>query len=145
MHDDIRLKRIHDPPEDGDGSRVLVDRVWPRGVRKADARIDRWLREVAPSTELRKWFGHEPDRWPAFRERYRGELAEAPQALRELLALCRQDTVTLVFSARDRERNQAVVLKEVLQEELAAESQPNEPASPVCYGEQVPGPGERKS
>jgi len=129
----IRVKRIHDPAEPGDGARVLVDRVWPRGVRKADAAVDRWLRDVAPSTELRKWFGHDRERFETFRQRYRDELATVPEALRELMALARKGPLTLLFGARDREHNQAVVLREVLQEELAEENAPNEPASPVCY------------
>jgi len=75
--------------EEGDDTRVLVDRVWPRGVRKADAAVDRWLKAVAPSPELRRWFGHDPERWEEFRRRYRQELAEVPEALRELMSLCR--------------------------------------------------------
>jgi len=138
MAERIALKRIHDPAEPGDGSRVLVDRVWPRGVRKADAAVDHWSREVAPSTELRQWFGHDPERWPEFRRRYRSELAQAPEALRELMALCRSGPVTLLFGARDREHNQAVVLREVLREELAEADAPREPASPVCYADQFP-------
>ncbi|UEX79716.1 DUF488 domain-containing protein [Spiribacter halobius] len=138
MSADILLKRVRDPVEEGDGTRVLVDRVWPRGVRKADAAVDRWLKEVAPSTELRKWFGHDPERWAEFRRRYRRELADVPEALRELMALCRRGPVTLLFGARDREHNQAVVLREVLREELAAEDEPREPASPVCYADQFP-------
>lgn len=134
----IALKRVRDPVEEGDGTRVLVDRVWPRGVRKVDAAVDRWLKEVAPSTELRKWFGHDPERWGEFRRRYRQELAEVPEALRELMVLCRRGPVTLLFGARDREHNQAVVLREVLHEELAAEDEPREPSSPVCYADQFP-------
>ncbi len=134
----IRLKRIHDPVEDDDGARILVDRVWPRGVRKADARLDWWPRELAPSTELRKWFGHDPERWTEFRRAYRDELAQMPETLSKLLEYCRQGPITLVFGARDREHNQAVVLREVLQQELAEEQRPDENASPVCYGGDFP-------
>lgn len=133
MSDEVHLKRIQQPPAGDDGMRILVDRLWPRGVRKADARLDRWMRELAPSTELRKWFGHEPERWEEFRCRYRDELAAVPNALAELLDLCRRGRVTLLFAARDTGHNQAVVLREVLLAELAAERAPNEPASPVCY------------
>ncbi|WP_440995202.1 DUF488 domain-containing protein [Arhodomonas sp. SL1] len=130
---DIRLKRIRDPAEAGDGYRVLVDRVWPRGVAKAQAAVDEWAKELAPSRELRQWFAHEPERWEGFRERYRHELAEVPQPLRRLVERCAAGPVTLLFDARDREHNQAVVLREVLAEELEAWYGAGEPASPVCY------------
>lgn len=133
MANPIRLKRIQDPVEAEDGTRILVDRVWPRGVRKADAELHWWPKAVAPSTELRKWFGHDPDRWAEFRRRYRDELAQVPETLSTLLDYCRQGPVTLVFGARDREHNQAVVLREVLQQELAEEEDAGENASPVCY------------
>lgn len=131
---DIQLKRVYDPAARGDGTRVLVDRVWPRGMRKEQAAVDRWLRDVAPSSELRKWFGHDPERWPEFKRRYREELAAGPPALYELIDLCRDGTVTLLFGARDRERNQAVVLREVVEETLARGDR-GEPASPVCYAD----------
>lgn len=124
MDDRIRLRRIHDEdPADDTGTRVLVDRVWPRGIRKADARLDHWYKELAPSTELRKWFGHDPERWDAFRERYRAELqAPEPQArLDELAAIARQGPLTLLFGAKDTEHNQAVVLRELLRERLGQE------------------------
>lgn len=94
--------------------RVLVDRLWPRGLRKSDAAIDHWLRDVAPSHELRRWFGHDPERWPEFRRRYKAELKRNAAAVDELRALVRQGRVTLVYSARDESHNQAVVLKELL-------------------------------
>ncbi|MDX1587766.1 MAG: DUF488 domain-containing protein [Oleiphilaceae bacterium] len=134
----IHLKRIHDPAEEKDGTRILVDRVWPRGVRKADARLDGWAKAVAPSTGLRKWFGHDPERWEAFRRHYRDELAQVPETLSNLLDYCRQGPVTLVFGARDREHNQAVVLREVLLEERAVEENPKGNASSVCYGSDFP-------
>lgn len=121
----IRLKRVYDPPAPDDGRRVLVDRLWPRGLRRETARLDLWLKEVAPSTELRRWFGHDPARWPAFRSRYRAELAARADALEELRALLRQGPVTLLFAARDGERNHAVVLREVLTEACLRRSDPD--------------------
>lgn len=112
---EIAVKRIYDPADDDDGFRVLVDRVWPRGVSKERAAVDLWARELAPSTDLRKWFGHEPARWPGFRERYRRELQEREADLRALVAQCGARRLTLLFSARDVERNQAVVLAEWLE------------------------------
>lgn len=106
----IALKRAYEEPEPGDGTRVLIDRMWPRGVKKEQARIDVWLRDVAPSTELRQWFGHDPERWAEFRERYRTELKGSP-ALAELRKLARQGKVTLVYAARDEQHNNAVVLR----------------------------------
>lgn len=115
----IRLKRAYDPPSDDDGERYLVDRLWPRGVRKDDLQIDGWLKDAAPSADLRKWFGHDPEKWPEVRERYRRELEERPEAWQPLLDAARRGTVTLVYAARDVEHNNAVVLREVLEERLA--------------------------
>ena len=100
----------------GDGTRVLVDRLWPRGVSKTKAHIDLWLRDIAPSTALRKWFGHDPDKWAEFQKKYRAELKEPPAqaALAELRALCRQGDITLVYGAHDEAHNQAVVLQRLL-------------------------------
>jgi DNA-3-methyladenine glycosylase len=110
----VRLARVYDPPGDDDGFRVLVDRVWPRGMRKADAQVDLWLKEVGPSTELRRWFGHDPERFEEFARRYRAELAGKP-ATEELRAAVREHPrVTLLYGARDAEHNQAVVLADVL-------------------------------
>lgn len=135
MSASIRIRRVYDPPRADDGMRILVDRLWPRGLRKADARVDLWMRELAPSTELRRWFAHDPARWTAFRARYRDELAGHPEVLAVLVDHCRQSAVTLLFGARDTEHNQAVVLREVLTEELAEEERANDPSSPVCYFE----------
>lgn len=135
----VRLKRVYEPVEPADGTRVLVDRVWPRGVKREALHLDHWLRELAPSTALRRWFGHDPQRWPAFRDRYRQELASVPEALGRLLACCRRGDVTLLYAARDQDHNQAVVLREVLLEELAAEQADAEPASSPCYGRDFPG------
>ena len=111
----IQLKRAYDPVAATDGFRILVDRIWPRGVTKAAARIDTWLKEIAPSTQLRKWFGHYPKKWNEFRKRYRRELKEQPDAIAFIRSRASEETVTLVYSARDREHNQAVVLKAVLE------------------------------
>ncbi|HEU0162080.1 MAG TPA: DUF488 domain-containing protein [Rhizomicrobium sp.] len=105
----IRIKRIYEPADEKDGLRILVDRVWPRGISRADAKITVWEKDVAPSTDLRKWFGHRPERWPEFRTRYRAELKHNP-AVDALRKLVRGKTVTLLYGARDTEHNQAVVL-----------------------------------
>jgi uncharacterized protein YeaO (DUF488 family) len=110
----FRTKRIYEAAERGDGFRVLVDRLWPRGVSKADAKLDLWLKDVAPSNELRRWFGHRADRFDEFRSRYLAEI-EDNAALEELRRLGRtHETVTLLYAARDTEMNQAVVLAEAL-------------------------------
>jgi uncharacterized protein YeaO (DUF488 family) len=111
---EVRLKRAYEPPAAGDGVRVLVDRLWPRGLRKAEAAIDLWLKELAPSTELRRWFGHDPDRWDEFDRRYRGELSAHTDLLEELRARVRKGPLTLVYSARDAQHNNAVVLRDML-------------------------------
>lgn len=111
----FRTKRVHDPAAPADGRRVLVDRVWPRGLKKADAVIDEWRREVAPSSELRRWFGHDPARWDEFVRRYHAELDARPECAQPLLDAGRRETVTLCFGARDREHNNAVALKSWLE------------------------------
>jgi uncharacterized protein YeaO (DUF488 family) len=111
---DITLKRAYDPPAAGDGYRVLVDRLWPRGVSREDAKLDEWARELAPSTELRRWFGHDPERFEEFRRRYREELAQHADELEELRDRARRGPLTLVFGARDTEHNDAIVLAELL-------------------------------
>ena len=110
----INIKRIYDAPVPADGRRVLVDRLWPRGVSKDKARIDEWLKEVAPSDELRKWFGHDPEKWEEFRRRYREELKDHEGLLAQLRSEVRKGAVTLLFAAKDAEHNNAVVLKELL-------------------------------
>ena len=107
----VKLKRAYERPESDDGARVLVDRLWPRGVRKADAAIDQWLKELAPSTELRKWFGHDPARWTEFQSRYQAELKDHADLVGNLRALARRGPVTLVYAARDQVHNEAVVLR----------------------------------
>ena len=111
---DIRLKRAYQPPSPGDGVRVLVDRLWPRGVRKSDAAIDRWAKEIAPSTELRRWFGHDAARWDEFQRRYREELSGEAGLLNELRDIAKKGALTLVYSAHDEAHNQAVVLRDML-------------------------------
>lgn len=108
----VRTKRIYDAPARGDGHRVLVDRVWPRGVSHEEAKLDDWAKDLAPSTELRKWFGHKPERFPEFRKRYRAELREHQDQVDELRA--HTGTITIVYGARDEHHNNAVVLAEVL-------------------------------
>jgi uncharacterized protein YeaO (DUF488 family) len=115
---DLNLKRVYDPATAADGYRVLIDRLWPRGVSKAQAKLDAWERRLAPSEELREWFGHEPRRFPEFRRRYVDELRRQRPLLAELRRRARHGPVTLVYAARDDEHNDAVVLAEVLRRGL---------------------------
>jgi uncharacterized protein YeaO (DUF488 family) len=119
----LAIKRAYEPPAPEDGWRVLVDRLWPRGVSKARLRLDAWVRDVAPSTELRKWFNHDPDRWDEFVRRYRAELRapEREALLSELAERARHGTVTLIYGARDTEHNEAAVLQDVVQDRLRDE------------------------
>ncbi len=112
--DHIRIKRAYEAPGVSDGRRFLVDRVWPRGRRKEDLRCETWCKDAAPSTGLRRWFGHEPERWEEFQRRYFAELDEHPEAWLPLLEAAREGTITLVYGARDIERNQAVALARYL-------------------------------
>lgn len=111
---EISLKRAYEPAAETDGMRILVDRIWPRGVTKSEAGIDLWLKDLAPSTALRKWFGHDPEKWSEFQKKYRAELKDNP-ALPEIKALSRQKNVTLVYAAKDKLHNQARVLKQLLE------------------------------
>jgi len=110
----IRVKRVYDEPSGDDGFRVLVDRLWPRGMKKGDVRVDLWLPDVAPSTALRKWFSHDPSKWEEFKRRYFVELDEKKEVIKRLVEIARKGTLTLLFSARDVEHNQAVALREYL-------------------------------
>jgi uncharacterized protein YeaO (DUF488 family) len=110
----VRLKRAYEPAEPLDGYRVLVDRLWPRGVKREEARLDEWARDLAPSPELRRWFGHDPAKFDEFRRRYLDELAAQEEKLAELRERARSGTLTLVYGARDPEHNDAVVLAELL-------------------------------
>lgn len=111
---EVQIKRAYEASSPHDGTRVLVDRLWPRGVKKTDAHIAEWLKEVAPSSELRKWFGHDPVRWEEFRRRYKAELAGKKELLARLRELAGRGRLTLIYSAHDEAHNQAVVLREVL-------------------------------
>lgn len=110
----IQLKRAYEPAAPDDGKRILVDRLWPRGVKKADAAIDQWIKDLAPSTALRQWFGHDPTRWPEFHNRYMAELQQQPEQLAALRALAQQQPITLVFGAHDEAHNNAVALRDFL-------------------------------
>jgi uncharacterized protein YeaO (DUF488 family) len=112
----IRLKRVYEPAAAADGLRLLVDRLWPRGLRKEEARLHDWLREVAPSGPLRKWFGHEPAKWAEFQRRYAAELRAKPEIWQPIVDAARHGTVTLLFSARDAENNNAAALKFFLEQ-----------------------------
>ena len=121
----VKIKRAYEPAEEEDGARVLVDRLWPRGVSKREARLDQWNRELAPSPELRRWFGHQVSRWHEFSRRYRLELAGHAQALGELRRRARQGPVTLIYAAKDKHHNHAIVLKNIL---MSRGSRRKEPA-----------------
>ena len=111
----IKLKRAYEKPAVDDGERILVERLWPRGLTKLQARIDLWMKEVAPSTELRRWFGHDPEKWDEFRHRYRKELKHKDDLIELLKRKSKAGTITLIYAARDEEHNGALVLKRFLQ------------------------------
>lgn len=115
----IQVRRVYAPPGRNDGCRVLVDRIWPRGLSREAARIDAWLKEIAPSDGLRKWFGHDPEKWTEFRRRYFAELEENEDALAQLVGMARGERLTLVYGAKDEEHNNAVALKDYLEKRLA--------------------------
>jgi uncharacterized protein YeaO (DUF488 family) len=115
---DIRIKRVYNPPDKADGTRVLVDRLWPRGLRKEKAAVTLWLKEIAPSTELREWFGHDPARWTEFGHRYRAELARNDGAVAQLADLSKLGPMTLLYAAHDTEHNHAIVLSAYLSDHL---------------------------
>ncbi|HZY92180.1 MAG TPA: DUF488 family protein [Thermoplasmata archaeon] len=118
----ITMKRVYEPASPTDGMRVLIDRLWPRGVSKRQARVDRWMREIAPTDGLRRWFGHDPERYPEFRERYLVELSAHRSELRELASAAQQGPLTLLYAARDPEHSNARVLWEILTEAKARRS-----------------------
>ena len=111
---DVRTKRVYDPAEPGDGYRVLIDRLWPRGVSRERAHLDEWARDLAPSTDLRKWFNHDPERFPEFRKRYREELRAHTDQIDALRTRADRGTVTIVYGARDTKHNDAVVIAELV-------------------------------
>lgn len=110
MKRDIEIKRVYDPADKNDGTRVLVDRLWPRGLSRADAKLDAWVKDIAPSAELRKWFGHDPERWAEFVPLYEAELRANKEAVRTLLELAGKKRLTLLYAAHDGDHNNAVVL-----------------------------------
>jgi uncharacterized protein YeaO (DUF488 family) len=112
--DNVKLKRAYEPPAADDGMRILVDRLWPRGISKERAAIDQWMKEISPSTELRKWFCHDPARWNEFRRRYAKEVRQNTDLLDQLRSLARQGPITLIYSAHDEEHNDAVELRHLI-------------------------------
>jgi uncharacterized protein YeaO (DUF488 family) len=110
----VQLKRAYEPSARGDGTRILIDRLWPRGFTKKAAAIDEWFKDISPSTGLRQWFGHDPARWKEFRRRYANEVRENPQQFERLRSLARQGRITLVYSAHDQAHNDAVVIRDLL-------------------------------
>ncbi|MGZ8165652.1 MAG: DUF488 domain-containing protein [Methylobacter sp.] len=114
----LQIKRVYEPPADSDGMRILVDRLWPRGLSKEEAKIDFWAKKVAPSNELRRWYQHEQEKWPEFQRRYFTELQNNPEAVQELIAQIGHGNTTLLFSSREASLNNAAVLKEYLEKHL---------------------------
>ena len=114
----IKIKRVYEQPTDDDGSRVLVDRLWPRGLTKEKAHVDLWLKEIAPGTELRQWFRHDPEKWKRFRGRYETELRHNAELIEMLTKKAREGTITLMYGARDEKHNEALVLKQFLERQL---------------------------
>ena len=115
----IKLKRVYDPPSRSDGTRILVERLWPRGIKKENLVLDAWMKDVAPSTELRKWFSHDPAKWNQFQVKYMSELDANQEALQPLLRTIHEGTVTLLFSSHDTQHNNAVCLKSYLENKIA--------------------------
>ena len=115
----IRIKRVYDPPDPADGARILAERLWPRGVKKEALKLDAWAREAAPSTELRKWFKHDPSKWEEFTDRYRAELDAHPEAWLPVIAAARKGRVTLLFSSHDEEHNNVAALKAYIESKLS--------------------------
>ncbi len=114
----IYTKRIYEHPANDDGYRVLVDQLWPRGLKKEDARIDRWVKEIAPTTELRKWYNHDPEKWTEFRRRYFEELDQHPETVNDLVELARKGKITFLFSSKETKLNNATALKEYIENKL---------------------------
>lgn len=112
----VHIKRVYEAPAAEDGKRILIDRLWPRGLTKEKARIDLWLKDIAPSAELRTWFGHDPEKWDEFQKRYRSELDSNAEVVGKLRTEIQSETATLVYSAKDEQHNDAVVLKAYLEE-----------------------------
>ena len=136
----VRIRRVYDPVDPGDGTRVLVDRLWPRGVKKSALALDAWEKSLAPSTDLRRWFGHDVERWREFCRRYRAELGAAPEAWGRLLGYARRGRLTLLTATRDVEHSHAAALGALLDAERAEEEPTGERASPVCFAPDESGP-----
>ncbi|ADE13954.1 protein of unknown function DUF488 [Nitrosococcus halophilus Nc 4] len=115
----IALKRVYEEPDKNDGYRILVDRLWPRGIKKEAAAIDDWFKNIAPSDQLRQWFGHEPEKWPEFKKRYFQELKGQPETVNQLTEIVKSRKVTLIFGAKDTAHNNAMALKEYLEKKLS--------------------------
>jgi uncharacterized protein YeaO (DUF488 family) len=113
--EEIQLKRAYDKPSSGDGYRILIDRIWPRGISKDELKIDEWLKDIAPSTDLRKWFGHEPVKWDDFKKRYFKELKQKKELTKKITEKMKNHNITFIYSAKDREHNNAVALKEYIE------------------------------
>jgi uncharacterized protein YeaO (DUF488 family) len=114
----VTLKRVYESAQSGDGTRFLVDRLWPRGIKKEKLKVKAWLKDAAPSPDLRKWFAHDPAKWQEFQQRYRAELESNPDAWKPILEAASQGNVTLLYSARDTEHNSALLLKEFLEDQM---------------------------
>lgn len=114
----LKTKRVYESATAGDGTRFLVERLWPRGIKKENLKMKAWLKEVAPSPELRKWFAHDPEKWTEFKKRYRAELKSNPEAWKSILEAAQKGNVTLLYSARDTEHNSALLLKEFLEQKM---------------------------
>lgn len=114
----IKIKRVYEQPDNGDGVRILVDRLWPRGLTRENASVDLWMKEIAPSTKLRKWFGHDPDKWKSFRTRYETEIRHRDDLVNVLKQKAMEGTITILYGARDQKHNEALVLKQFLEKEL---------------------------
>lgn len=112
---DIRIKRIYEKADSSDGRRILIDRIWPRGVRKEDAKLDNWIKDIAPSSDLRKWFNHEPEKFTVFAEKYQKELDKQPELTEDLIKKGKEKRLTLLYAVKDEKHNQAVVLKKYLE------------------------------
>jgi uncharacterized protein YeaO (DUF488 family) len=125
----LKLKRAYEPAAKADGTRILVERLWPRGLSKAKVHVDAWLKEVAPSTDLRKWFGHDPEKWPQFRQRYFRELDARPEAWQPIVSKARRGLVTLIYSSHDTLHNNAVALQEYLQAKARRSTTSSRPPS----------------
>jgi len=114
----VKIKRVYDPPSCDDGRRILIDRLWPRGFKKNDAKIDDWVRDIAPSTELRKWFGHDPAKWDEFKKRFFSELRRSQNVVESIVVSSLHGTVTLLFGAKEEHFNNAVALKEYIEDRI---------------------------